>query len=255
MTHRARITQQAARDGVPAPTVERDYVLAHIVAALAALDDSHGLVFKGGTALRLCYFEDYRYSADLDFSVVEGGLEAAYAAIEAALAAATGVVGALSLTSEEPKRIRYQGPLGRERHLKVDIADDELVLNVDTIKPLPRWPDLPDTRTVRVYSLAEIAGEKLRCVMQRMQCRDLFDLWVLFEDAGVDPRDAAEIFIPKAEHRHLDPGRFEGSYRARLGQYRRRWTGELEIHLPGDVPHFEQVERAVSRRLRGVVLA
>ena len=29
MTNRAQITRQAARDGVPAPTVERDYVLAH----------------------------------------------------------------------------------------------------------------------------------------------------------------------------------------------------------------------------------
>ena len=212
MTNRAQITQQAARDGVPAPTVERDYVLAHIIAALGALGDGHGLVFKGGTALRLCYFEDYRYSADLDFSVVEGDLEAAYATIEAALAAVTGAVDALSLTDDEPKRIGYQGPLRRQRYLKLDIADDELVLNVDTIKLLPRWPDLPETRAVRVYSLAEITGEKLRCVMQRMQCRDVLDLWLLFEEAGVDPRDAAEIFIPKAEHRHLDPGRFGALY-------------------------------------------
>lgn len=70
MSNRAQITQQAARDGVPAPTVERDYVLAHIIAGLAALDIDHGLVFKGGTALRLCYFDDYRYSADLDFSLI-----------------------------------------------------------------------------------------------------------------------------------------------------------------------------------------
>ena len=68
MTNRAQITRQTTRDGVPAPTVERDYVLAHIIAALAAIDASYGLVFKGGTALRLCYFADYRYSADLDFS-------------------------------------------------------------------------------------------------------------------------------------------------------------------------------------------
>ena len=94
MSNRAQITQQAARDGVPAPTVERDYVLAHIIAALGALDDGHGLVFKGGTALRLCYFEDYRYSADLDFSVVEDDLEAAYATIETALTAVTGAVDA-----------------------------------------------------------------------------------------------------------------------------------------------------------------
>ena len=105
MTNRAQITQQAARDGVPAPTVERDYVLAHVIAALGTLGDGHGLVFKGGTALRLCYFEDYRYSADLDFSVVEGDLDAAYVTIEAALAAVTGAVDALNLTDDEPKRM------------------------------------------------------------------------------------------------------------------------------------------------------
>ena len=68
MTNRAHIARQAARDGVPAPTVERDDVLAHIIAALGTVDDSHGLVFKVGTALRLCCFADYRYSPHLDFS-------------------------------------------------------------------------------------------------------------------------------------------------------------------------------------------
>ena len=250
MSNRAQITRQAARDGVPAPTVERDYVLAHIVAGLGSLGDDHGLVFKGGTALRLCYFDDYRYSADLDFSVVAGTLKAAYGTIEAALAVVTGAVRALTLTNEEPRRIRYQGPLGRERSLKLDIVVDELVLNVDTIGLLPRWPDLPETHDIRVYSLAEIAGEKLRCIMQRLQCRDLFDLWLLFEHAGVNPIDASEIFRPKAEHRSLDPAHFDASYLARLERYRRRWTNELEIHVAGEVPHFEQVERAVSRHLR-----
>jgi hypothetical protein len=140
VSNRAQITQQAARDGVPAPTVERDYVLAHIIAAFGALGHGHGLVFKGGTALRLCYFDDYRYSADLDFSVVEGGLEAAYATIEAALAAVTGAIEAVNLTDAEPRRVAYQGPLGRQRYLKLDIADDELVLNVDTVPLLRRWP-------------------------------------------------------------------------------------------------------------------
>ena len=89
---------------------------------------------------------------------------------------------------------------------------------------------------------------------QRLQCRDLFDLWLLFEEAGVDPRDTIEIFHLKAEHRNLDPTRFAVAYRDRLAQYRRRWANELEIHVPGLAPHFEQVERTVSRRLRAVNL-
>ncbi len=239
---------------MPAPTVERDYVLAHIIAGLCSVGDDHGLVFKGGTALRLCYFDNYRYSADLDFSVVKGDLAAAYETIEAAFAGVTGAVESLTLTEEEPRRIGYRGPLGRQRYLKLDIAVDELVLNVDKMSLLPRWPDLPETDGFRVYSLAEIAGEKLRCIMQRMQCRDLYDLWLLFEHAGVDPLDASEVFYPKAKHRSLDPARFGTSYRARLEQYRHRWAIELEIHVAGEVPHFRQVERAVSRCLRGVNL-
>ncbi len=138
MSNLAQITQQAARDGVPGPTVERDYVLAHIMAALGAMDRDHDLVIKGGTAIRLCYFKDYRYSADLDFSVLEDEIEGAYTTIETALSQVTGAVESLNLTSDEPKRIAYQGPLGRRRFLKLDITDDELVLNVDTIDLLPR---------------------------------------------------------------------------------------------------------------------
>lgn len=254
MTNLAQITRQAASDGVPAPTVERDYVLAHIVAALGAIDDNHGLVFKGGTALRLCYFENYRYSADLDFSVVNGDMDTAYATIQSALSSVVGAVEALNLTDHEPRRISYRGPLGRQRFLKLDISESELVLNVDAVRPLWRWPDLPNTHAVAVYPLPEIAGEKLRCVMQRMQCRDLFDLWFLFEQGAVDPRDAVEIFKPKAKHRLLNTARFDSAFRARLEQYRRRWTNELELHVPGQVPHFEHVGRTVSRQLRAAGL-
>ena len=70
MITKARITQTASTQKVAAKTVERDYVLAHAVAAIASHDKAGRLVFKGGTALRLCHFPDYRYSADLDYSVV-----------------------------------------------------------------------------------------------------------------------------------------------------------------------------------------
>lgn len=239
---------------MPAITVERDYVLAHVIAALGSLDENHGLVFKGGTALRLCYFEDYRYSADLDFSVVDDEIDGAHATIETALSRVTGAVEGLNLTSDEPKRIAYQGPLGRQRFLKIDITDDELVLNVDTMCLLPRWSDLPDSIAVSVYPLVEIAGEKLRCVMQRMQCRDLFDLWFLFENGSINPSDVENNFRQKATHRNLNPRDFKTKYQSRLQQYQRYWNKELDNHLPDEVPHFEHVKRTVNRQLRGVGL-
>jgi predicted nucleotidyltransferase component of viral defense system len=73
LTHHA-ITQRADTDGVDALVAERDYVLAHIVSQLqhAAPSDGGRLVFKGGTALRFVHIKNYRYSADLDFSIVNG---------------------------------------------------------------------------------------------------------------------------------------------------------------------------------------
>ncbi len=102
MITRAHITRRAAQDGVPAITVERDYVLAHVVAGFATLSNDTGLVFKGGTALRLCHIDDYRYSADLDFSLVWGSIEDGFDAITRALANAGGSVEGLHLTESVP---------------------------------------------------------------------------------------------------------------------------------------------------------
>jgi hypothetical protein len=65
------ITQRANSERFPAQTIERDYVLAHLCTDIGAIGDAR-LVLKGGTLLRLCYFADYRYSADLDFSAING---------------------------------------------------------------------------------------------------------------------------------------------------------------------------------------
>lgn len=133
--------------------------------------------------------------------------------------------------------------------LKLDLADDEIVIETEHCSLVPRWPDLPADRAVRVYTLLEIAGEKLRCVLQRLQCRDLFDLHLLFE-SNVDPAEAAQVFEAKARHRGLDPATFALRYRDCAIQYQQRWEAELSQHVPGSVPHFNRVERQVARHLR-----
>ena len=101
MITKAHITRRAAQDNVPAVTVERDYVLAHVIAGFATLGDDTRLVFKGGTALRFCHTDDYRYSADLDFSLVSGSVEDGYKVMARALENAGGSVEGLHLTDDE----------------------------------------------------------------------------------------------------------------------------------------------------------
>src|SRR5271166_2746364 len=51
--------------------LKRDYCLAWFLCALAESDLKPVLGFKGGTALKRCYFGDYRFSEDLDFTLTE----------------------------------------------------------------------------------------------------------------------------------------------------------------------------------------
>jgi len=240
MITKAHITRRASDENMPAKTVERDYVIAHIVAAVASLTDDSKLVFKGGTALRLCHFEHYRYSADLDFSMLDGTKAEGLALIAKALSQPTGdTMISHELTDETPPRIGYVGPLGRRRTLKLDLSDDEYVIHTEHRPLLKRWDDLPTGVTVHVYTLLEVAAEKLRCVLQRLQCRDVFDLHLLFEAAGVDVIEAAQLFKPKAKHRGFDPESFAQRYNDRVPQYNKRWEQELAEHVVGRLPHFD----------------
>ena len=49
--------------------VEKDYVLGWLLAGISILPISKLWVFKGGTCVKKCFFETYRFSEDLDFSL------------------------------------------------------------------------------------------------------------------------------------------------------------------------------------------
>src|SRR6516165_7542346 len=70
--------------------LERDYCLAWFLCALAQSDLREVLGFKGGTALKRCYFPEYRFSEDLDFTLlsdttfddIQKRLESVYATVK-----------------------------------------------------------------------------------------------------------------------------------------------------------------------------
>jgi predicted nucleotidyltransferase component of viral defense system len=257
---RHAITRRADADGVDAAVVERDYVLAHVVAQLhrAKPADRGRLVFKGGTALRFVHVGEYRYSADLDFTVLGGSAEAATAALADVLEAARHhtEMPQLELTTADSPAIAYVGPLGagKPRRIKLDVADDERVESVEQRTILQDvWEDLPDPVAFDVYPIEEIAAEKLRCVIQRVQCRDLYDLFRLVEDMSVSLAEVRPLFERKAEAKGLDPGSFAERFEDRATRYRRRWDEEMPEHL-ADPPRLDDVVRVVRRHLRSAGL-
>ena len=67
-----RLREAATRNKVILDVIERDYAQSYVLAGLMsqpALKET--LVFKGGTALKKMFFGSYRFSEDLDFSVIQ----------------------------------------------------------------------------------------------------------------------------------------------------------------------------------------
>jgi len=64
------VTQWNIREDI----VEKDYVISWILWGIGQDKDlGHKWIFKGGTCLKKCYFETWRFSEDLDFTVLPDG--------------------------------------------------------------------------------------------------------------------------------------------------------------------------------------
>lgn len=138
--------------------------------------------------------------------------------------------------------------MAKPRFLKLDLAADELVENTTTLPIRSRYEDQEECRCL-VYTLEEIGAEKLRCVMQRLQCRDLYDLYELLVVSGVDAEVIWPQFERKARHRDRDPDRFGDSFTDREPRWKERWDRELVEYITSP-PRFDGVLRAVRRELR-----
>ena len=74
MIDRQEILERAGELSLAAHVVEKDYVLGWLLAGISAhpvIGDSW--IFKGGTCLKKVYFETYRFSEDLDFTLRDAG--------------------------------------------------------------------------------------------------------------------------------------------------------------------------------------
>jgi uncharacterized protein len=178
MIHTAEISKLAHRLGLGDKTIEKDYVLTWVLLALAASPLNDILVFKGGTAIKKMYVPDYRFSEDLDFTLMNThtpntDLLAAIEGVFPWLRREANIRVSTRKVEEHAGGnptiyLNYIGPLQADinsRFLKVDISRDEaLVFPAERKTVLSTYSDCQERRSVlSVYSLAEILAEKLRC--------------------------------------------------------------------------------------------
>lgn len=69
MIFQKEVADIAEQVGVAKTVIDKDWVLGHFIAAMYTVPEIRdNLIFKGGTCLRKCWFNGYRFSEDLDFT-------------------------------------------------------------------------------------------------------------------------------------------------------------------------------------------
>ena len=255
--------------------VEKDYVLGWLLAGVANHGDTRRWAFKGGTCLRKCWFETYRFSEDLDFTVEAGDLDPVvlterFTEIGAWLYERCGLEIRVDEQSFRPRRnkrerptiegrIGYVGPLGSPStpKVKLDLTADEVV-----VRPLERRPVFhPFTdahamaggsdhvAVVLSYSLPERMGEKLRALAERCRPRDLCDVIHTHRHPDLLGRadEVMAVLEQKCAHAGIDPPTL-ASIRATAfrAEIEAEWSNMLGHQLPF-LPPFEEFWAELDR--------
>lgn len=71
MIPKIQILEHAKEQQLQATTVEKDYILGWLLYAIGSHPRLSRWIFKGGTCLKKCFFETYRFSEDLDFTIAQ----------------------------------------------------------------------------------------------------------------------------------------------------------------------------------------
>lgn len=66
-----RLLKEQGGRRIPENILERDYCIAWFLVGLSCSTLRNKIAFKGGTALRRCHFSEYRFSEDLDFTLLQ----------------------------------------------------------------------------------------------------------------------------------------------------------------------------------------
>lgn len=270
-----RLRKVRLHTGVQWHVLERDYLMSWILAGVRRMPLLHDtLVFKGGTALRKCYFENYRFSEDLDFTGLQGAPTGKN--LERAIQEACGIAAHLlerhgsasdiiceRYVEKRPhpgnqEAFRIQARLPWHSYplssVKVEITMDEEILKpVRTQKIIHQYGE-PLEEEIKTYPLEEIVAEKLRATLQnaatirrrgwtRPRARDYYDLWSILgtHRDSLDLSEFISFLRSKCVARDVVFAGPEDFFDDQLlALVRNHWNKSLEDLVP-DLPGSESV--------------
>lgn len=242
--------------------IEKDYILNCILAGIVANQElEKNWVFKGGTCLKKCFFEEYRFSEDLDFTLLRSDhvneifLQNQFERISRWIYSQSGIEIPVELIQFEvyknPRgnlsaegRISYKGPMQRRGNLpriKLDLtADEKIVLTPESRKLYHPYSDILCKETmIQTYCIEEIFAEKLRALSDRLRPRDLYDVVHLHQDQRWQP-DKNKLLISlkqKCAYKNIEiPTISSMLKRTELNELKTEWKNMLSHQISDLLP-------------------
>ena len=253
------IKEKARASGVPASTVERDYAQNWFLKAISQ-EDFTGIL-KGGTGIRKVYVEDYRFSEDLDFTLMEDIPEESLRRLLESTVMKVKRDSGLDFTEEIRIKENLNGfegivyfrllrSSGYPLRIKLDFTRpgmERIILEPELRKIIHPYSD-DISSNVMAYQLDEIIAEKLRALFQRTRPRDLYDIW--FMRNNLKSETTLKVFSEKCKDKGIIPDLKQ--LMIRRPNFAHSWENSLK-HLIKPLPNFtdifEEIIQIIEKRI------
>jgi predicted nucleotidyltransferase component of viral defense system len=277
MIPEAEIRRLAGRWGVDPMIVDLDYVLGCFLAALYSHSAAR-LRFKGGTCLRKCYYAEYRFSEDLDFTAEERFTPKTLQRLLEDVTAKANDDWQVDFSARPIRvetvddeygresyqvRLYYRGPFrrgGDPRSIRLDVTTDEALAfppNRRSILHPYSDADMVSEVLVPCYDLLEMLAEKTRALAGQRQyaiSRDLYDIAQLTHRQEMDFTLLAAKLPAKFAAKELSVSIIDvDRLQRRREEFSADWNRNLVHLLPPDtIMPFEEAWEKTMQFLTGV---
>jgi len=203
---------------VPAETIEKDYVISWILLCLSKSKLQNDFIFYGGTAIKRIYFEEHRFSEDIDLLsssnfthnyLLQELNTLRHAGEEANLFLEVNKNNIIATRDRIQLFVHYSGYdeiIGAPKEVRLDfsmgmdlfgeVADKEIIKSYSDLKI--------QNETLSVMTLNTILANKLGLLLDltRNEPRDLFDIWFLLQRTNdFDFAQVSKAFVDKYGYR------------------------------------------------------
>ena len=281
MILKKEITDKSIEWKVPPDTVDKDWVLGHFLSAFYSIEEhKEKLVFKGGTALRKCYFPKYRFSEDLDFTSRTTEYKLTRKILNNVIKIAKNSSEILfhiqdiselkhkdKLTGYQAK-LKYWGanhsknqePPDPQRWLtsiKVEVTLYENIVFESVLREITHpYSDslLKEGGKIYCYNLKEVVAEKIRALVQRSYTapRDYYDIYNLKDSFKEEEwKEIKSAFLSKMEFKGLEYKNVEQLINSRsIKIIKTAWESSLKHQIPKeDLPNVDDVINGLTEVL------